>query len=502
MRSNDALEIMLRKLRYQTASERRERTLTNVLREMDELQRLSPTAPRPAIWSIVIKSRLTQLAAAVLVIAGLIALYHSPPTLAYEITDVPRILYQARTLHVRGWACAHVQPGLYDPDVVRPGQKQTRALWELWADMGTGRMRLTRPGMVAVENQQISAPVRTEVYDGGEFIMTVSPAARRAHFRRLSPYQQLVHKRKNSESIRQHLFLSAETLDAFERTGRERIDSEIHDVWEAELLPPAWGHAMRIKTWISPTTGHVKRVAIWEKEQGANWWQVAQLDEIEYDASIPDRVFVADVPLGYASENDKSSAVASELLQNRNRVGDYTLASHACFTLKDGSVILGWSCTFGWREGRSESGPAQEPLFEKAIAGGDLPKLPVEFYTLSPIGPHPGVEYHGRHLACTRKGNVLYEWGLYVPDRELDAYLGGIGYNLHFHCNEAGMSKSGSFTLGEAGDIRIQTRQEFEAFVLGAMAELAEEGEAPAHVSYESALALADQVRRSCQSRP
>ena len=49
MRSNGSMESMLRKLRYPTTAERRERTLQNIFRAMDEVQEQVPAVRRVRI---------------------------------------------------------------------------------------------------------------------------------------------------------------------------------------------------------------------------------------------------------------------------------------------------------------------------------------------------------------------------------------------------------------------------------------------------------------------
>jgi hypothetical protein len=46
-------------------------------------------------------------------------------------------------------------------------------------------------------------------------------------------------------------------------------------------------------------------------------------------------------------------------------------------------------------------------------------------------------------------------------------------------------------------DLLIETQEDFDMWVLGAMAELSDAGIAPEHVTYESVLELAEKVRDS-----
>jgi len=73
MSTNDPLENMLRKLRYQAAGERQQETLTNIFHAMDESQEQTPALNRPQIWRLTMNTRTGQLAlaaAAILIVLG------------------------------------------------------------------------------------------------------------------------------------------------------------------------------------------------------------------------------------------------------------------------------------------------------------------------------------------------------------------------------------------------------------------------------------------------
>jgi hypothetical protein len=68
MKVNDPLESMLRKLRYQTAAERRQRTLANIFNAMDESHEQSSAASQPRIWRLTMNTRTGRFAIAAAVI--------------------------------------------------------------------------------------------------------------------------------------------------------------------------------------------------------------------------------------------------------------------------------------------------------------------------------------------------------------------------------------------------------------------------------------------------
>ena len=124
------------------------------------------------------------------------------------------------------------------------------------------------------------------------------------------------------------------------------------------------------------------------------------------------------------------------------------------------------------------------------------------FYTVSPYDETLTLKYYGRHLTYTKKDNVFYEWSIYVPEKKLDyKYYGQLGYYLRYKNNLKDINKEGAITLGEIGDIQVGNENDFNIFVLGAMAELSDEGKVPTDVTYEKTLRLAQQIRETQKNR-
>jgi hypothetical protein len=80
MRSNDTLESMLRKLRYQTAAQRRQETLSNILNTLDEFEGQAPAPSRPDIRRMIMNTAtkgLALVAAVILIMLGAISFWPS-----------------------------------------------------------------------------------------------------------------------------------------------------------------------------------------------------------------------------------------------------------------------------------------------------------------------------------------------------------------------------------------------------------------------------------------
>jgi hypothetical protein len=166
---------------------------------------------------------------------------------------------------------------------------------------------------------------------------------------------------------------------------------------------------------------------------------------------------------------------------------------------------LGW-----YIEGTVDYGSRAE-LFEGLEVGLSLPTLPVEVicgltprnkaFRLQPTEvtyEDRSVVYAGRHLACTQKNDKLYEWAIYIPNKEVDGrklshqceIVVGLEYdNPRWWVNPHRYNLYNSSTIIE--------EDEFDTFVRGAMADLSDSRLAPEHVTYDNVLNLADEIRES-----
>lgn len=78
MRSNDQMESMLQRLRYQATAARRERTLANIFKAMDEPQEQAPALGRVQIGRLTMNTRITRFAlaaAVILIVLGGVAFW-------------------------------------------------------------------------------------------------------------------------------------------------------------------------------------------------------------------------------------------------------------------------------------------------------------------------------------------------------------------------------------------------------------------------------------------
>jgi hypothetical protein len=197
------------------------------------------------------------------------------------------------------------------------------------------------------------------------------------------------------------------------------------------------------------------------------------------------------VPQGYAVDKPEDAA-PEEFDRGFSTGGKYRVK--LAFTLPGGSVIV---C---WNNFRSQQIPPA--AFDGLEPGGPLPRLGTMITALRTNGaPGGDIEFAGRHLAVTNAtaGETL-EWTLFVPLRPPPPRERFFGYTFEFGAPEDGAGPRQ--TADYHGDIEIDSAEDFDTFVRGAMAESSAGGVAPEHVRLEPVKALAEKVQKSAKANP
>jgi len=101
MRPADNIEKSIKKLRYKTSAETHDRVLGNVLQAMDEKEKQKPGVNKPDIWRTIMKNTFTKIAAAIVVIAGILIGLHfagNPFVATVTFAEVIEPILNARTV--------------------------------------------------------------------------------------------------------------------------------------------------------------------------------------------------------------------------------------------------------------------------------------------------------------------------------------------------------------------------------------------------------------------
>ncbi len=99
MRPAEDIDKLIKKLRYKAGAETHERVLDNVLQALEKKEKQKSGATAPNIWRIIMKSPVTKIAAAVVVIAGVLIAMHlmGIHTATVTFADVIKPLFEAKT---------------------------------------------------------------------------------------------------------------------------------------------------------------------------------------------------------------------------------------------------------------------------------------------------------------------------------------------------------------------------------------------------------------------
>ncbi len=99
MRPAEDIDNLIKKLRYKAGAEAHDRILGNVLRALDKSEKQKAGATAPDIWRTIMKSPITKIAAAVVVISGVLIVMHFAglSTTTVTFADVIKPILNAQT---------------------------------------------------------------------------------------------------------------------------------------------------------------------------------------------------------------------------------------------------------------------------------------------------------------------------------------------------------------------------------------------------------------------
>jgi len=472
--------------RFEASSEVTVRDMEQVRERLGE--DISERQPREQrIWRIIMKSRITKLAAAAMIVAGTMIGLHwfgdgSP---AYGLTEALELWKNAETVHIKGWKFLHTGDDT----------QLEKFPYEMWHDKRNGRFKHWFP----LDKQYTAYKPETPRYclfvSDGQYLMVacaninmdtygnIDSDDKSVRFTKLSPFQQRLEIRTMNPFPA--YFANLNQVKGFTKVGREQIENKTVDIWEGVIITDSRLYSSKKKIWLSPETGEIVRIFTWRcaGKNPVRWVPLSDYDTIEYDVVPPANCFNTDPPAGHKQTNTKETVVERELGLSRGSDPRF----HGCvgFTLKDGSVIYGWFAN-------NDPNESQAHLFTDLEPGGPLPNLPATVDGLKPWPAEEGITLAGRHLTFTRKNGKFYEWGIYVSDEKVPERNTFGTYRIISKCNFA------NFRIGNVGqELTINSEQEFDIWVRGAMAELSDDGKVPEFVTYQNVLQLAEKIRNT-----
>jgi len=451
-----------------------------------------PTTKTPVLLrfnnrSIIMRNPITKFTAAVVIVIavgyGVFYFTELGTTPVYGITDMPELFRTTRTLHLKGWL---YRPGRQTPD----GNDVPPVNFEQWYDLENRReWSTTSSSSGRADSTKITVG---ELISDQQYRLRLNHTKKWAYFSKQNKYNQMLEQHRSKDDASVLIFGDTSKLDNYIKIEREKVDGVDCDIWEREEIFPSTEHANRYRCWLSPTTGECKRSQIWMRSGNEKSWELHfEYDKIERNVDIPEEIFAMEIPEGYEARNTKESATVLPLGSPKVACGfgiGYGLA--LSFTMSDGSVI------WGWNSFDQESKKMQEDFFEGLEFGGPLPKLPIEFNVLKPASEPKEIRYMGYHLAHTRKADRFTEWAIYIPNGTPPENVRQFGYHALYVFNLEREPRLKT-NLGVPYGSLIETKEDFDKWILGAMAELSDDGKSPENVTYKNVLQLTKRLRGS-----
>jgi hypothetical protein len=414
----------------------------------------------------------------------------------YALSDVPALMDGARTLHVRML--------YYPPTWVPP--EQEREIWaqDCWVDQPnlSWCWRETyvgkRPGVASSDTEEQHASI--ERMCDGQYVMVVNHGEKSVSYEKPTPFKlryQVRHERDNATP------LTAELLESCTYSGEELLDGQTHQIWEHVVPPYGDGRSFKSRLWFSPQRGEVSRVVTWAQSPYTNgqWVEAMVWERFERDVTPPPGTFSTEPPSGYRLTNTKETADPDTLdtCSEFGRAGNRITYGHVTYEFPGRVLLFAVSSIEKGKEAAS-----QENLFKDLVPGGPLPKLPMEIHTLRPTTRMGTLAWLGFHLVHTHKNGRYYEWTLYVPNQT--APRGGIpSYEGEYRVHTEGPAEPDPefrVSWGAGNPLHIRNIADFDEFVLGAMAELSDGGNAPEGITYDYVMQLSQQIHQSLQNEP
>ena len=494
MKSPDEVKAFYKNATVNTNPARDDAVLSDALQAGQLRPKKRVAQAEPSIGRFIMKNSITKVVAvalvAVVVTLGISLLTRSTQPV-YGMTDALELIAKAKTMHIQGWRL--------DRDDATGAH--VKLPFEQWYDFQNGRYRwdstYLRDGEIG---NRLTISDGQYVMREGAFKPRSGTWQKTVNFERVDPNAQ------RDGTMLDH-YKQLRQVEGFTKASEEVINGERYEIWRGEFDSGVADSVRRVRfeVWLSPATGNVGRTRRWTRP-GDEWITTYERARIERDVPLPESLFVTEPTPGIEIKTSKAEAtipdrvpfIAEDLyVDTQFRYAPLNYRVRMVFALNDGSLLACWQGVDNL-ESRDQS-----KYFADLQTGGDLPKLPVEVFALSPVPNVRDVLFTGFHLAHTEKeteqGRRWFAWSLYVPDREPPEPEAVMNYRIHYRLN---VDRAESIEISHKQTStpdpqKVETEADFETRVLRAMAERSDNGVIPEHVTYENVLQIAEQLRAS-----
>jgi len=481
---NDNIERLFENLCVTTSEEMDRCVLDDAFAAMEEPTREKLSIIEPSTWKMIMRNRITKFAVVVaIIIAALIVINQFGGSIdlakpVYGISDVPRSIRRARTIHIKSWIEPHTK-----------GEVRGTPNLDDWIDIQSGHSRVS-VFFWGMGQDGKGARALIEVFDG-QYKMKINPNIKTVKYEKLSEFQHRMHARREIGRFLQRISLTSKILNEYVKIGQEEINSVNCDIWERLTSRSIAGGVFETKNllWVSADSGKLRKHQCWKKNKKTEGkWLLAWETEIYLDVICPEDIFKTVPPKEYLEKNSKETAPTSLLTGTRIYRANIEQGSiPITLALHDGTVIMSWQLNV------LAPGTYQAEILSNLEPGVDLPKkLRDIMCNLLPEDKKENISYTARHLAYTQKDERFYEWVIYIPNKKTQPQIGQrYRAKIHWHPNGADEISVRSV------EALVIEEHEFYFWVHSAMAELSNDSVAPKHVTYENVVKLTEEIRAS-----
>lgn len=481
---NDNIKRLFENLNVPTSKEMDRSILDDAFSVLEEPVREKISIIEPSIWRKILRNRIAKIAAvAAMIIVAFIVMNQFGGSIgivkpAYAISDIPKVIRQAKTIRMKGWSYLSKTAGVRGtPDLdnwidIQGGRSRTSIFF-----FGSGSGGKGRKASIRVLN--------------GQYEMEINPNRKTVKYKKLSEFQGRMYARKErGRSLRMVSVLSG-SLNEFVKTGQERIDGVNCDIWEGLFSRSVAGNVFetKVQLWASADSGKFKKQQRWKKNKKTEGkWVLTSEFEIYLDVVCPDDIFKTEAPKGYSEKNTKETAPTSLLTGTRIYRAKVEQGSiPITLALHDGTVIMAWHLN------DLVPGTDQAEIICNLKPGEDLPEnLRGIMCNLVPEDKKDDTSYTGRHLSYTQKDGRIYEWIIYIPNKKIQPQIG------QRYIAESRWYQDGSDEISRRSVESLAIEEhEFRFWVHGAMAELSDNGIAGKRITYENVFKLTEKIRTS-----
>jgi len=489
MKPADNIHKLIKKLHVEPGADMDKKVHSRITKALEKWEKTKSADTQPNIWRIIMKSRITKLAAAAIFISAAVLsliIFDKTVSTTYAITNIPHLLRQARTVHIEGWTIKPV-PGT-------EVEQMPKYPLNFWFDLQNERIRYTQTGSITRDGKTTFTELET-IFNG-QFVMNLDHTNKTVSYSKVSPFIRGFMIRQNFDGVLNQLFKSGKAFGNFEKTGQEDIDGVVYEVWQGEydvLVPSA--PRVKMQVLFDPYTGNIAAMKAWTKINDGDWLPVLDITAIRRNIELPDQLFSTAPPSDYTMHNTKETAkeISGIMSFGNYNYNTLSLHLHISFTLSDGSILLCWSCT------DSKQKESQQSLFENLQPGDKLPQLPVVVQKLETLMGKEPICYTGRHLAFTQRDGEFFEWALYVPQNPNPEPA--LAYKIIPEINDP--EAKGNFNPQAiiSAIVIIDSQKDFEKLVLGAMAYLKDDDNQLPNLTYKDVLNLTNKIQQNLNEK-